>query len=255
MPVLSSASALSDAVRSTTLLIELRAARFRNLVVMVVVVGLTGVAWALVTMSWQPLAALALMVPLCGRFLLLDAQAVGRWRRQILSQWQNGGLDLDAFSRLAAAQMLPKDTLRGMLNSLPTRGSAGPAPCDIGTLRNAAAMIIETIDRYQYMRTAFSAVNATVAVACLAWAAVAGKLLPVVGLTFLPLLFVSQKWLTESQFRSSHRRLRQLGLQNEPGRSQFAEFAPHFDWSGVPLKTRTRLLEAFALANPAQSGH
>lgn len=113
-------SAYQDAIARTTRTIERRAAGFKKLIIAVVAVGSLSLLGAAILGSWQPLLGLGLLLPLCGGLYWRDGDLVDGWRRDILTLWEQGGLELEIFRQtMLAVPTLPPDTLQGMLASLP----------------------------------------------------------------------------------------------------------------------------------------
>jgi hypothetical protein len=112
------------AIDYTSRTIEARARNHRNLVVAVVLLALATIIMAGVNRSIVPLAALCLLVPLCGVFFLLDARLLDEWRCRVLEAWVTRDIDLEPFrGAVSAAPALPNETLQSMLATLPdTRG-------------------------------------------------------------------------------------------------------------------------------------
>lgn len=116
-------AASKDALNLTTRTIDRRARRYRNVVVLVSMVGIVSVVWAVISWSGSPLLGFLTLFPICGGFLVLDTILVNRWRVEILRMWLDEGLDLGAFaSTIASIKILPANTLATMLRTLPTAG-------------------------------------------------------------------------------------------------------------------------------------
>lgn len=111
------------AVQQTTSAIDARARYFRVAVVAVALVLVVSTAWALWARSFAPLLGMVLVVPVCGAFLSSDQRLLNKWRTELLGVWVDRNLDLAAF-RLAmrANAALPKETVEGMLSTLPSVG-------------------------------------------------------------------------------------------------------------------------------------
>src|SRR6266404_2164882 len=111
-------AACKDALNLTTRTIDRRARRYRNVVVLVSIVGIVALVWAGMAWSGAPLSGLLMLFPICGGFLVLDTFLVDRWRDEILRMWIEEGLDLGAFaSTIGSIKILPANTLGAMLRS------------------------------------------------------------------------------------------------------------------------------------------
>ncbi len=62
---------IPEAIKLTTDTINLRAARYRNTVIIVVIVAFASVITAGIQMAWQPLLGFFLIVPVAGFFFTL----------------------------------------------------------------------------------------------------------------------------------------------------------------------------------------
>jgi hypothetical protein len=111
---------MKEAVELTRRTIEARARLYRNVVVAVVVVATLAVGTSLLLWSPRPLAGMALLVPICGGFLLRDGSLVQGWQRAVFEQWRTGGFRLaDLKELLQAHRYIPQQSLGGMLALLP----------------------------------------------------------------------------------------------------------------------------------------
>jgi hypothetical protein len=113
-----------SAIDETAMTIRLRARLYRNLVVIVVLTGITITVLAMALSSWRVFSVAVCVVPVCGLFLIRDGQLVGRWRSSLLTAWANRNLDFVALSvALRALPALPRGTLEGMWATLPSAPS------------------------------------------------------------------------------------------------------------------------------------
>ena len=110
----------TNAIDLTRHTIETRARRYRNLVVGCVVIIVCSLASSAVCWSFAPLAALMTLVPACGLFALQDRKRLDDWRSNLLTKWGMRDLDFHALrNAVVAIPTLPKETLHGMLATLP----------------------------------------------------------------------------------------------------------------------------------------
>ena len=108
------------AIDFTTQTIDRRARYYRNLIVVVTIIGIGSAVWALVLWSMKPLLGIFFMAPACGAFLVVDSRLLIQWRNQLLARWIAGELNFGGFSdALGAMSVLPKGTLQSMLGTLP----------------------------------------------------------------------------------------------------------------------------------------
>jgi hypothetical protein len=116
-------SAYSEAISRTVQALEGRKRNFRYLAIAVVAIVVVTIAGAGITHSLAALAGVLFLIPTCGFFFLSDTRLVSRWQSDIVGQWANGRLDVVALrDALRAHPRLPRETLDGMLATLPSEG-------------------------------------------------------------------------------------------------------------------------------------
>jgi hypothetical protein len=162
--------------------IDRRARAYRNLVVLISVIGISTITWAGIARSGRPLLLLFLLVPLCAGFFALDSFLVNRWRVQLLRLWIDDDLDLNHLaSSLAAIQILPAGTVRAMLASLPIDKQT-PGTAELSqSMKQALAATAAAIHGAQTDLTILAALSYLLAVICLVWAVIAWTWLPLLG--------------------------------------------------------------------------
>ena len=120
---------MKEAVELTQTVIERLARNHRNLVVAVVILFAASLLGALFLWSWRPLLGLLGLVPLCGFMLALDTILLRGWQCRLLEMWQEEQLDLDGFvTTVSGMRMFPPQTLKGLLDMLPSQETLGQAP-------------------------------------------------------------------------------------------------------------------------------
>lgn len=113
-------SSYRTVIEQTTQTIDNRAKYYRNLIVVVVLIGLFSTAWALFSWSLLPLSGIVLLLPACGVFFFFDAKLLNAWRDQLFQSWIRKEIDFYYFCEaITANPLLPKETLKGMLATLP----------------------------------------------------------------------------------------------------------------------------------------
>lgn len=184
------AGTTSDALAATRTLLDQRGRGYRNLVVVVVLVGLAAPVVALVAWDWRPLLGGLLAVPAVGVGLTLDARSVARWREELLSAWLGAATDLDALrDSFTAIKSLPASTLAGLFDPLPARP---PPEVD----RQAMADAVIGADRAAVRGMTLGTAGLTVLVIAAGTAAAVGSAWPLVGIP--PGLALN--WLARRQF-------------------------------------------------------
>jgi hypothetical protein len=79
--------------------------------------------WVLVARSVAGLAAVTVLIPVCIVFVLADHRLLDAWRTELLASWVASDIDFAALSSaIRANPALPKNTIEGMLATLPSLG-------------------------------------------------------------------------------------------------------------------------------------
>jgi len=100
-----------------------RARSYRNLVVAVVLTGFSFLIWAIVARSISPLSGFILLFPVCSFYFLMDDRLLSRWRSCLLTDWVAANIEFRYFREaINANSLLPKETVLGMLETLPAMG-------------------------------------------------------------------------------------------------------------------------------------
>jgi hypothetical protein len=161
--------------------------------VAVVVVSLGSLAWAAVIRTFPPLAALLLLLPLCGLFFFLDGKLLDEWRSHLLEAWVKKDIDFRAFSNAVnALPGLPKDTLGSMLATLPSASDLVEEQRVTSSTREGIAAAVTGVHAFQSdavgLKVAAAAIVSFAAIVALGSRAsepllggLAAFLLPIVG--------------------------------------------------------------------------
>jgi hypothetical protein len=239
---------MDEALRLTERTIEARSARFRDLIVGLVVVAVVSLVCALVCRSWKPLLGLYLLVPLSGGFMWSDAALVDGWRRRIAALWRRDGLNLDIFSTAVRGMpIFPPRTLGGMLAVLPTTERGITAAALSSPMREALAGTMDTIGHCQGDRTALATLAHTIGLASLSSALLLPSWLPMVGLLLIPPIRGAGHGIAVLRFRRRWRRVREL-LPGDGERRALVEAAARLDWNPIPATTKQKLLGSLGSA-------
>jgi hypothetical protein len=162
---------VKDAFDLTTHTIDRRARAYRNLVVLISIIGIVAVLWAAISWSGRPLLMLVSLLPLCSGFLVLDSVLVNRWRDRVMRLWVEDDLDLNLFaSSVAAIRILPANTLRAMLASLPCDKQVTVTGELTRPVKEALAITASANHRAQTELTIIAAISHLLAVIFFTWA-------------------------------------------------------------------------------------
>lgn len=207
------------AIDLTTQTIDNRAKYYRNLVVAVVLTSLASMGWALVSWSLSPLSGLFLIFPICGLFFFIDAKLLNEWRDQLFQSWVKKDIDFCGLcDAVNAISILPKDTLQGMLATLPVAGNISAEQAFSSSTREAIAASIEMNYVNQTDAMAFKVTGFAVVVGALILTIaihIWQPLLMVVFVTLLPFLQSRTK-----QWRLKISKERVLSARKQPDFNQ-----------------------------------
>jgi hypothetical protein len=204
------------AIDQTARTIDQRAKNFRNQIVTVVILSLASLTWAAVTRSIHPLAGLLLLFPVCGYFLLFDARLLNKWRGKLLQTWKDQQVDFAAFrDAVSATPRLPRNTLDGMLATLPDLGSLSVEQELSGGTREAITSIIQAEYGIRSDALAVKAVGYSVAGASVILAVTAGSWLPLALMTTIVLLLPVRSRLRKMRAKKAWASVRAVEASQE----------------------------------------
>jgi len=189
------APALLRAVRATVAVLETRARVYRWAVVSVAMAFVVPIVLTIVSLSWRPLASIALLVPVVGAFLVIDSRIVFAWQRHVLHLWVSADFGLsDIRQTVQAIRYLPSGTIVGMLDRLPRADS--PYDDEQSSALGRASLAESSLEgvRRQDRRTLLSVIGATL-LDCSAAAGVSiHGAAPLLGVAVGLALLLSTRW-------------------------------------------------------------
>ena len=218
-------SAYRIAIDLTTQTIDKRAKYYRNLVVAVVLTSLASIGWALVSWSLSPLSGLFLLFPICVLFFFIDAKLLNQWRSQLFQSWIKKDIDFCGLCHAVnAIPILPKDTLQGMLATLPIAGNIIAEQAISSSTREAIAASIAVDHVNQADAIAFKVTGFAMVVGSLILALTLRIWQPLLGITVISILPLLQKWTRGWRLRKSSEKV--LIAQQKPDFNQgkYAQF-------------------------------
>jgi hypothetical protein len=183
-----------------------RARLFRDLVMVVVAIGLCSVVVIITIRMLWPLISFVALAPVCGLFFWLDAKRLSDWRMAVLAKWSRKEIDLYAFFKaMWAIPNLPEATLHGMLNLLGT-WHVGPmeAKASIHT-RQTVAAIVGFTEELGLRQLAVKVCASTIVAVSVMWATIAYSWQPLgllAMILLLPSIFRRIKWSLRHQSRA-----------------------------------------------------
>jgi hypothetical protein len=99
--------------------IEKRIKRYRNLVVLIVLIAVISLLLAIFCHQWLLVGGLIFLVPLIGGFSYLDSMTVRRWREEILQMSRLRNLDIALFLKTVCEfRRTTPPMLQGMLSTI-----------------------------------------------------------------------------------------------------------------------------------------
>lgn len=236
-------STYTTAIEQTISTINKRAKYFRNLIIAVVVNGVLALGWMLTYQSPLPLFLLLLLFPICGCFYFLDVKLLANWQRRLLLCWTRGEIDFGALNAaIMANPILPKDTVAGMLTTLPSSADLLTEHRWSLSLREALAAVVMTISICRSdaiaLRTGFYAlasISIIAAVVFRVWE-------PLPGLLSAALLPLLQKSIKRVRLRNLKQKTLGIQTQSDIDLKQFEDVIIRIDWEPITSQEKDSFL-------------
>lgn len=243
-------STYRNAIDITLKAIEKRAKNYRNLIALVVMVGIGSISSAIVTWTLAPVAGLLFIFPVCGLFFFLDSIQLNKWRSTLLISWIREELDFWAFRDVIRVNPhLPKLTVQGMIETLPTSPDWAMEQAASGKTREAVVWVVDVINTHRINAAMVKAVvSATVAVAMLSivildtWYPI-GLIILIVPLQLL--MELKKRW----QLRKLHGLASAARQDQEFNEEVFRDLIEHIDWRGLTFSEKKLVIDSCSLAN------
>ncbi len=223
----------------TTRTIDRRAALFRNLVIGIVTVTIVPGLWALIQLSWMPLAGLLFILPLCVTFFCLDIKKINQWQIQILAAWHLGVLDLAVFCQaMSTLRTLPQGTLNGMLGTLPIQVVTETGQNTSDDIKSIVSLTLKTINQCQFFRTAAMGIAMTLGLGALVAAFIIWSWYPLLIWIVSIGIVAGHRWLQWIKLIRLKEKISKLG--NGPDKHILMEIMTKLDWGAICEKRKTR---------------
>jgi hypothetical protein len=239
------ASCYRTAIQFTTTLIDARSARFKRLVIGFVSVGLVSLLLALILGSGLPLLGLLFLPPLVGGFLCADTLLVNQWREHIMTLWAREQIDLPVVvETIRVVPGMPDKTLAGLLGSLPRMDS--PDLSVPAALRQALLLTQQALDHFQVQHVLLTTALYSIGLLSFVVALVAGSGLPLLGLVFIPFIWVCAWWLIGRRFQRGRKDVDRLFAGESMDADGYIRLATTLDWRGIPPQWKNEWLASSA---------
>jgi len=231
------------AIDQTTQTIDRRSKHFRNLIVAVTFVGLGSTLWAGIAWSWLPLTGIFLLVPFCGLYLFIDGKLLDHWRQELFSVWEKGEIDFQALhDAVISISTLPKDSVLGMLDTLPSAGDLVAEQGISTSTRKAVAAVVTTINTCRSDAIALTAAGYTIT-GCVIIAAIAfWQWQPLLGLFVVGLPLLLQKWIRAKRLKSARERLRAAQNVSDFSLEKFMNIVSEIHWTPISTSEKKTIM-------------
>jgi hypothetical protein len=220
------------AIEWTTSTIDHRAKYFRNLIIVVVAITLLSIIWAAFIRSVAPLTGLLLLLPICGFFFVLDAKLLDDWRSHLIEAWVKKDIDFRAFCEAVnAVPKLPKETLRGMLATLPSAGDLPAEQRISSSTREAVAAAVRGIHSRQSGIVALKAIAAAIVSASVIVAVAFRMWGPILGSLAVCLLPALGTWLNRRRVDVTEKTILAYRAKPDFSHEKYRQLIKTFPWS------------------------
>jgi hypothetical protein len=236
------------AIDQTTKTIDSRAKYFRNLIVVVVAVGLGSIGWAGIARAFWPLAGLFLVVPTCGVFFSMDARLLNNWRSYLFDAWVTKEINFQSFREaVRVIPTLPKDTIHSMLETLPKPQDLIAEQRISSSTREAATAAVTEIHGYQSDIVAVKAVASAVASGSLVIAVASRTWQPLLGGGAFILLPILRKWLKWRRIDVLKERMVAVRAKPDFSDEKYRELVARLQWDPTSKSEKDDLLNRLNL--------
>jgi len=232
------------AIDLTTRTIDRRAKYFRNLIVAVVLLSLGSTGWAMFAWATSPLSGFFLLFPVCGLFFFIDGKLLNDWRFKLLESWVRGEIDFRAFHQtVGAIPSLPKNTLQGMLDTLPLSGDLLTEQEVSSSTREAIAAVVTTIhacrsDAVAVKTAAFAIAGGSLILAVMLW-----TWYPFFGILAVAALPWLRKWMRLWRLRRLGERILAARCKPDFNQEKYLALVVPLRWEPILASEKGNFLE------------
>lgn len=229
------------AIDLTTHVINRRAKSYRNLVVTVALVFICSIGGAAVVHALWPLTGFLILIPICGFYFFLDSKLLNDWRSQIMESWVKGDLVFRYFyDAINAVPTLPKETLQGMLLTLPKAITVkSKADLTVST-REAAAVAVSAIFSCRSDALAYKAVGHTILTSSVIAASGLGMWMPLFGVLVVVPIPVLLKRARIIRLRNTRVKIQSALEQPDFDHRKYQELVEHLGWSPISASEKSK---------------
>ena len=231
------------AIDLTTKTIDKRAKYFRNLIMTFIFIIAGSILLVIITKQYYVSFILLFLIPTCGLFFFYDNKLINQWRSQLFQSWIKKEVDIKNFCEAVnSISILPKQTLKGMLATLPPSDDIIKELRMGSATREAISIAIMAIHKYRTdliaLKTFYSAIATTALVTTLMFA----NWYPLLGFALIPTYPLLQRWLKHKRLRSASKQIAAMQSAEEFDHQAYLELVTAFDWTPISQSEKTKFL-------------
>ncbi len=232
-------SAYKNAIGMTLKTIEKRAKNYRNLIALVVIVGIGSISSAILSWKFFPIVGVLFIFPICGFFFFLDSRQLNKWRSTLFTSWIRKELDFWAFrDAIRVHPHLPKLTLQGMIETLPTSPDWAMEQAASGRTREVVVWMIDIINADRTNTLKVKVFVSVIVVVALFSTVILGNWYPIGLITLIAPLQLWMKMKRRELLYKLHGLVNAARLDHEFNEEVFRDLIEHIDWRGIALSEK-----------------
>jgi predicted PurR-regulated permease PerM len=212
-------SAQSVALERTTKAIEQRVKYYRRHMMVFVGIALLTLVGMIVWRSFSSALTVVFLIPVCALYLFLDGSVLIQWRLDLLTAWERRELEFAAFAEaLRADRGLPRETIQGMLLTLPMVGELGMEQRLSTATRQAVAAASQAAHHAQSDVMLLNAIVSAVAASAIVLSIWTWTAPPLLGLAAFVLLPPARWWARRRRWLRCETEV--MSFRQQPGFSE-----------------------------------
>jgi hypothetical protein len=206
-------------------------------------VCLGSIFWAVIARSWLPLAGIFLLVPFCGLHFFIDGKLLDQWRQELFADWEKGEIDFRAlYDAVISISTLPKDSVKGMLDTLPSSGDLVTEQRISSSTRKAVAAVVTTINNCRSDDIALTAAGYTITGSVIIAAIAFWQWQPLLGLFAVGLILLLQKWVRLIRLKGAKERLCVAQQDSDFSSKKFVNIVSELHWKPITASEKQTIL-------------